>query len=365
MAAEPVVTSWDIHLAGETPAQVISPAPRSVWHELLAADPEALVFQSPAWTDAMCATGEYADASHLYQYADGRSLLLPMVRRTGLPGLLSYEASMPNAWGMGGLLSTAPLRSSDTALVFSDLVQRKVIRTSIRPNPLFADAWARSVPPGVLALPRSAHVLDLEGGFERVWKEKFASETRTSVRKAERSGVVVECDTTGKHIPVFYELFVQSILRWASQQHEPAWLSRFRANQRDPISKFQKMADRLGSAFKLWVAWVDREPAAAIIVLQDKNASYTRGAMNKDLAGPSRANQLLHRMAIEDACQAGCKRYHMGESGSSSSLSQFKERLGAVPYSYAEYYIERVPITAADRKLRGAVKRIIGFKDAE
>jgi lipid II:glycine glycyltransferase (peptidoglycan interpeptide bridge formation enzyme) len=85
--------------------------------------------------------------------------------------------------------------------------------------------------------------------------------------------------------------------------------------------------------------------------------------MDKELAGPTRANYLLHRLAIEDACAAGCHHYHMGETGASKSLAQFKTRFGAHPYPYAEYHLEMVPVTAVDRAMRSAVKRVIGFTD--
>jgi hypothetical protein len=71
----------------------------------------------------------------------------------------------------------------------------------------------------------------------------------------------------------------------------------------------------------------------------------------------------LHRLAIEDACQAGCHVYHMGESGESASLAQFKGRFGAQPQRYAEYRLERLPITQMDKLLRQTIKRAIGFKD--
>lgn len=80
--------------------------------------------------------------------------------------------------------------------------------------------------------------------------------------------------------------------------------------------------------------------------------------------GPTRANYLLQRLAIEDACAAGCRHYHMGETGESKPLAQFKTRFGAQPYSYAEYHLERVPLMAVDRTVRTAVKRLIGFRDA-
>ncbi len=40
------------------------PAPRDVWREVLAADPDAVVTQSPEWTDALATRG-YTDASRL------------------------------------------------------------------------------------------------------------------------------------------------------------------------------------------------------------------------------------------------------------------------------------------------------------
>jgi lipid II:glycine glycyltransferase (peptidoglycan interpeptide bridge formation enzyme) len=215
-----------------------------------------------------------------------------------------------------------------------------------------------------MAIPRLAHVLDLEGGFEQVWSKRFKGETRTQVRKAEKSGLVVKCDATGQLVPIFYQLLLQSFDRWAEQQHEPLWLARWRRKRDDPLSKFQLIAKQMGEACHIWVAWLNGEPAAALWVLQGTNAIYSRGAMNKELAGPTRANALLHRLAIEEACRAGCRYYHMGESGVSDSLSDFKSRLGAEAYPYAEYRLERLPITHINQKLRGLVKRLIGFKDA-
>jgi hypothetical protein len=85
--------------------------------------------------------------------------------------------------------------------------------------------------------------------------------------------------------------------------------------------------------------------------------------MDKDRAGPLRANYLLHRVAIEAACEVGCGFYDFGESGASAALAQFKTRFGARAAPYHEYLVERLPLTETDRALRGAVKRVIGFRD--
>ncbi|MCB9098836.1 MAG: GNAT family N-acetyltransferase [Anaerolineales bacterium] len=344
--------------------KVTTPAPREVWQGVLERDKEGLVTQTPAWIDCICASGPYEDASRLYEFKGGRQLILPMVRRKGVPGFLNTEASMPYAWGMGGLVGAQPIQTEEVANVIADLSSRSVLRTLIRPNPRHGPVWAAAAQMrDIITIPRSAHVLDLEGGFDHVWNQCFHSTTRRNVRKANRSDLVVESDTTGKLVSDFYNLFQKSLDRWANQQNEPLLLARWRGQRRDPIHKFQRMAEVLGEACRIWVARISDQPVAAILVLQGTNAHYTRGAMNKELAGPTRANDLLHQLAIQEACRAGCRYYHMGESGESDSLANFKEKFGARPYNYAEYRLERLPVTNADHKIRTLVKQLIGFKD--
>lgn len=343
--------------------QVISPAPREVWQALLDVDPEAVPYQNPAWLDCVCSIGNYEDVSRLYQAADGRQFVLPLVRRPGLPEALTPVASLPPGWGMGGLVSSGNIQPEEIAAIFEDLARLPFPKISVRPNPRQGKSWTAAAPRNIIAVPRLAHVLDLEGGFDQVWLKRFDKKTRSAVRKGERSGVVVECDTTGRLVPVFYELLRRSFDRWAQQQHEPRFLTHFRGQMRDPLRKFQMMAERLGDACCIWVAWVNGQPAAAMLVLKYTNVNDSRGAMDKDVAASTGANDLLQSMAIESACRSGCRYYHMGESGSSASLAHFKTRFGAEPYPYAEYHLERFPITRIDAGLRRIVKRVIGFKD--
>jgi hypothetical protein len=343
--------------------QVTSPAPRDIWKQVLESDENALVSQSPEWIDSICDIGGYEDASRLYETNAGRSLVLPMVRSKRLPAAYSSQSSPPPSWGMGGLVAAGRIYPHEISAVFDELAAQPSIRTHIRPNPLSGEDYATAKLTGVIEIPKVAHVLDLTVGFGEIWAKGFKRSTRTKARKAEKLGVIVEKDNSGRLVPVFYELLLKSVDRWAKQQNEPLLLARWRAKQRDPIHKFEQLARRLGDAFNLWVAWYDGQPAAAILVLLGSNANYTRGAMDKDLAGPSLANYLLQKAAIEDACQAGCRFYHMGETGTSEALAHFKSRFGAVPYSYAEYRIERLPITRINGWSKNIVKKLINFKD--
>ena len=70
--------------------------------------------------------------------------------------------------------------------------------------------------------------------------------------------------------------------------------------------------------------------------------------MDKELAGPTRANYLLHMLAIKEACDLGCRYYHMGDSGTSKALAHFKTRFGAAPHPYCGIS----PRSAADHSAR-------------
>lgn len=346
--------------------RVHSPAPRDVWRDVYAADIEAMPTQSPEWVDCLTATGRFQDVSRLYEISGGGLAVLPMVRaRFG--SHLCTTHSMPVSWGYGGLVASQELLSEAlTSAVLQDLSQSGSLRVHLRPNPLQATDWAPIAEHrGITAVPSRAHVLDLDGGFDTVWNSRFKSALRREVRRAEEAGVVVETDCGGELVPVFYDLMLKSFDRWAARQREPKWLARARGRRRDSLQKFRTVAQRMAGGCQISVAWYDGRPAAAILVLRGgRVAHYTRGAMDTDVAVPVKVNSLLHKTAIAAACRDGCRRYHMGDSGFSAGLAQFKTRFGAQQYDFAEYWIERLPVYRFSRAARTAVKTTIGFRDA-
>ena len=331
------------------------------WMSVVDADPYALPEHAPEWLEAVCASGRYADATRCYEI-DGRRFVLPLVRRRGPAGVGGWFESYPYGWGAGGLVG-AGLDAGVVRTVVDDLRRLGAARVTVRTDPMRAEAWTAARGPGVVVVPRRAHVADLTGGMPAVLA-RLPSLTRRNLRIAQRCGVRVEEDRDGRLLPVFHRLYELSVVRWAAKQHEPLPLARWRAHRRDPEAKFAAVARLLGDRCRLFVAYVDERPAAAVLVLFGRTARYMRGAMDRDLAAPSRANDALHLAAIEQACAAGCTRYHFGETGTSESLARFKERFGGVPVDHAEYRIERYPITALDRSARTAVKRVLRFRDA-
>ncbi|MGH3524413.1 MAG: GNAT family N-acetyltransferase [Mycobacterium sp.] len=345
---------------------VVSPAPREIWEEMAHGDPDAVVTQTPAWLDCVCHDGTFRDASRLYEFTSGRKVVLPLARRSWLPQLLAIEASWPFDWGVGGFITSGgSLSTEEAGAILDDLATRAVLRVSVRIHPPVHPVWTGVSQRGFTTVHHTTHVLDLAGGFDHVWRHKFRSNVRRNVRKAERSSIEVKVDHSGRFIPIFCDLYEQSIIRWAQQQHEPLGVARWRATHANPPHKFATVARVFQTACAVWVASLSGEPVAALIVLRHgDHAKYWRGAMNKDTASPVRANDLLHRLAIEDACTTGCRSYHMGESRPGSSLARFKEGFGATSYSAPTYRHEKLPLTAADALIRGVVKRALGVHDA-
>jgi hypothetical protein len=346
--------------------RVTTPAPRASWQALLDADSEALTTQTPQWLDCLTGDGGFEDASRLYQFGSGRSVVVPLARRNRALPALASEESWPFDWGIGGVVTGAePTSRDEVRAIFDDLARQPVLRTRIRLNPRTGQEWTTAVPHGFTASEHASYILDLDGGFDHVWRHRFRGSGRRAFRKAGRAAIDVEVDRTGRLVPAFYELYEQSIARWAAQQHEPLAIARWRARRANSLSKFVTVAARLGESCAIWMASHSGESVAGIVVLyHGRHAKYWRGAMNKNLATPVRANDLLHGLAIEDASAAGCRFYHMGEARPGSSLAQFKESLGAVAHPSKAYLRERLPITATEAWVLRGVKRALRFQDA-
>ncbi|MFB7243773.1 GNAT family N-acetyltransferase [Streptomyces populi] len=344
-------------------ARVTTPAPRDVWWELAGKDPDTNPSQTPLWLDCLCATGPYRDASRLYEFERGRRLVLPLVGRRRRPRILDAEESWPAQWGIGGPVCPESVSPAEARAVFADLARLRALRVAVRLRPADQAVWADAAT-GFSLEPHMTQMVDLDGGFGAVWERRIGRRMRREVRRAERSDVEVEVDRTGRLVPVFYDLYRKSIVRWAEQQHEPLALARRRRTREFPEKRLAEVAARLGDGCAIWMAWRAGEPAGACIVLRHGgHAKMWRSAMDRELAHPVRAVPLLYRLAIEDACEASCRTFDMGESAPRSSLAEFKAGFGAESFRSPRLLRERLPVSAADRRLRTAVKRLIRFQD--
>ena len=334
---------------------ITSPVPREVWASLLRSEREALVTHRsgtmPSWRQA--GIGTSASLISL-----PRQVVLPLARPRRARALSTTTGSWPGEWGMGGPISEGGrIAPAEAAAVLTDVAHRRTMVTEIKLRPGAAGDWLKAsshFPASSMAC--SAMYLTLPAACHRL-AGPFRGTARTAIRKAERSGLEVEVDRSGRLLPEFFSLLDSSIERWAGMQHEPLWMTRWRTIRFAPPAMLAAVAKHFGSGCAVWMARSKGEPVAAIVVLSSgAYAKYWRGAMNKQLAGPTRANDLLHRLAIEEACQNEYSFYDMGTTRPASPLAAFKEKLGAVPRPVHSLRAERLPIEAVRTSSRGLVK---------
>jgi hypothetical protein len=343
---------------------ITSPVPRAAWESLVESDPDAVVTQSLAWHDAVFADGRYKDVSRFYEFPSGQKVVLPLARRRRRTAWTTVTASWPRDWGLCGPISSGgQISAVEASAVLADLAGHGTLVAEVQLRHGASEAWLGEARQYQIE-ERGYHVLDLAGGFDAVWTHRFRSAARTAVRKAERSGIEVEVDRSGQFLPVFYDLYEKSIQRWAAIQHEPLWLTRWRTIRATPPRMLAAVSEHFGKDCGVWVARWKGVPVAAIVVLQSgTHAKYWRGAMDKELATPVRANDFLHSVAIEQACRDGYSCYEMGQSRPGSPLAAFKEKLGATIQSGHTLRAERIPLQALTRASRNAAKKAIGFRD--
>ena len=335
--------------------QVLTPAPRSAWEAVVRQDPHATVYQTVPWRDAAVKVSGATDVSRLYILDDGRMLVLPMLRRKPLPGLLLDE-SYPAPFASGGLLASEGLRASDVRQVLEDVRDGPAVRTRIKANHDVADIWGRGLVPGVASSPRRVEVVDLDGGFNRVWERRLNSAARRAVLKAERSGLEVERDGTGRLVPAFYQLYLDWITDRAKASGLPSPLTVALARRREPLEVFEAVAAALGEECQVWLVTYQGETVAGQVMLfHGVHAAAWRSYSKKGSAGrPYGANNLLDRCALEEACERGCRYFSMGESGGVAGLQHYKQTMGATPRTGVDVQVERLPLTRLERSANRA-----------
>jgi hypothetical protein len=350
-------------MASDDRPTVTSPVPRAVWESVLRSDRDAVVTQSLEWRDAVFATGRYRDASLLYEFPSGRQVVLPLARHRLSPDRTTV-ASWPRDWGVGGPISSeGRITPAEAAAVLSDVADRAKVSAAIRLRHDADAAWL-GADRRFRAERSGCYILDLAGGFDHIWEHKFKNKVRTAVRKAERSDLDIEVDRTGRLLGVFSELYEKSMTRWAAGQRQPMWLTRWRMSMSNPTSPRQLalVARHFGKGCATWVARSQGRPVAAIIVLS--TGSYAKGwrrAMDKELAAPLQANELLDRLSIEEACREGYRFFDLGAAEPGTPLAAAKEKLGAT-LQYNHFLLAAHPVVdTARRASRDVAKKLTGW----
>ncbi|MGH3096064.1 MAG: GNAT family N-acetyltransferase [Streptosporangiales bacterium] len=330
-------------------AQVLSPAPRSAWQQVLETDPGATALQTTDYFDAVLKGTGGRDRSRLYIFGDGRRVVLPLVRQKSVPGLCML-AGYPGGFGHGSALASGGLRTADVRAVIEQL-RGTAASIRIDGGHHTAEQWSSGRPEGVTASRRRIDVIDLPGGWQDHFPAGLGRDARYHVRKAQRRGVEVERDTAGRLIPIFYALYLEWVDRWVHRAGLPPVVARYSALRQEPRSKYETVAAGVGQECRVFIAWHrGRAVAGCITLVHGNHAIGWRSYSIKELSAPCSANTLVQASAICDAATSGCRYFDLGQSGDAATLQRYKLSLGATPRWATDVRIETRMIAGA-RKL--------------
>lgn len=192
------------------------------------------------------------------------------------------------------------------------------------------------------------------GGPEACRQGQLSRNLRQQLDRSVRLGVEVEVDTTGRLIPVFYDIYRAWVERSIARSGRPAALERRLALHHEPYRKFAAVAAMLAEACRVFVGWHQGRPvAASIMLVHGQHAVSWRTFSIYELSAPVDANMLTQVIGIEDVLRSGCRYVDLGQSGVKDSLLPFRSSLGASPRSVVDLRIEPAGLT----RLRAARKR--------
>ena len=166
-------------------------------------------------------------------------------------------------------------------------------------------------------------VVDLTVGFEALRDNHFARTVRQKLRKRRRGradGVEIEVDSTGRLIPVFYDIYRAWVDRWISRSGLPPHLPASRPSA-GTVEKFETVAammgDRLPGVRRLAQRAAGR---SRITLVHGEHAIGWRSYSIKELAGAG-GGEHLHpgRRPPADACHSGCRYFDLGQCGGVST----------------------------------------------
>lgn len=297
---------------------------------MLRASEQATIFHTPEWLDACCASGGFEDASRLYELADGRGIVFPIVRPKRLADLRPAR-SMPDGWGYGGAIAPGRIRPEDVAIALDDLlgpIKSLIVKT----GPLTTDAW--SAAPAQRRSSRTRHIVDLADGFEELWSD-LSSGTRNKIRKAEKGGVELRWGSASELADVHSSIHLRWAAHRARRRGVPVRLALARAKRDQPPGALAEIGKRLGDRCRIAVASIDGTPvASAVVLFHGDYAHYWRAASLREADTSGYANYLMQTRALEEAANREHRFVDLGESGGVRSLIAFKEHFRAEPRNY-------------------------------
>ncbi len=296
-------------------AEVV-PALSSEWDEVWSSCDYATYFQSSEWASiwSVYTNGEFVPAPMMISFSDNKKAIIPFSLQQGEGSSKTFWSSPADTFG--GWISNDDLTMDHTRLLVNYMTKR--VRDVVwRTNP-YDELLSNVAVKGVT--PYTTHVLDLQDGFETLYK-KWTKTNARAVRQARRRGIVIRLATSLADWKTYYEAYEDSLRRWGDK-----------ASSRYEFNLFEEMQSRHSPHIKLWLATYQHKIIAGAIILYAKThvAGWHAASLEKYFG--LRPNNLIMYEAIKEACETGFLWFDFGPSAEHEGSTAFKRHFGTKAY---------------------------------
>jgi hypothetical protein len=302
----------------------IDPLQDPRWSELLQKSPDASVFHTAGWLNALKRTYGYE----------------PIAYTTSSPGAPLANAwvfSRIRSWLTGRRMVSLPFSDHCDPLLDSPLCLEELSRALRRErdeNRWNYVEYRPLSPEAVMDGFKSSrtfcfHRLDLQQSLPNLFRGLHKDSTQRKIRRADRERLTYEKGYSESLLDQFYHLLVLTRRRHKLPPQPRKW--------------FSTLASCIGHQLKIRVASSRGIPIASILTLRFKSKLvYKYGCADEKFFRLGGMQMLLWR-AIEEAKESCLQEFDLGRSDSSDEgLMVFKDRLGATrtSISYFRYPVE-------------------------
>lgn len=289
---------------------------RPEWHRFVAAHPDATVFHSLGWLDAVEETFGYGSRHRLLYDSDGSCVaVVPGFRVSGVTGLGSSVLNPFCEYGFPLVEGVDEVRVLSTlGRVDVDRLGARIVKGVEWGGPSsYNEAGYGAVRTGTVRR------LAVDRSFSWVWEETFGQNARRNVRRAEEAGVTVREGTTKE----FYGLYLTTMRRRGSPPF--------------PASFFECLDAELEEGVTVLVAELDGDPIGSQLVLEFGEETITWGNGSDHERWEARPNYLLDARTVERACESDRTVVDLGRSRPGTGVHEFKSQFGGEEYRLVSY----------------------------
>lgn len=175
--------------------------------------------------------------------------------------------------------------------------------------------------PGAVAEPAVTHVVDISGGYDVVWRDRFDKARRRRVRRAQEAGVVVRHAVGDEDVSRFMQVYRARLAGWEARSGHPDTL-------------FRALIARGGKRVRLYVADHQGEVVGGHVNFYYQDAVIAWYGMASRHGDELQAGTLLYAEGMREACDDGFRTYNLGASLGKVSLIEYKQSLGGQAREY-------------------------------